>query len=151
MVTNNHSWEEQTVRLLTEAQSEMATIERELIDLQERYKAIRKEVEAYEIALQSFRRRSGQPVDVDWNTLLANAQTHKERIVTIVNHYGAVRPNKLTDVLFPRFIKSKSRSNAYQIVQMNLADLVDAGIMEKTEHGEYRLISSQQNLPMDSR
>lgn len=149
MVTNNQAWEEQTRRFLAEKQSQKATIEKQLNDLQQQHQAISKEVEAYGIILQDYLKRSGRPdIDVDWNTLLTNARTHKERIKVIAEHYGVVRPVQLTDILYPKFISSKSRTNAYQIVQMNLADMVDASIMEKS-NGEYRLIGGQHRLAVD--
>jgi hypothetical protein len=147
MVINNASFEEQLRRLLSEAQSELKTLEGEAGILRDQITIVAKEVSAYEVTLQGFLRRSGKQPVVDWDTLLANAKTHKDRIKVITEHHGVVRPNQLTDILYPRFIKSKKRANAYQIVQMNLTNMVDANIMEKSGPGVYRLIGSQQKLP----
>ena len=144
---NNHLFEEQLRRLLSEAQSELKTLEGELDILHDQITIVAKEVSAYETTLQGFLRRSGKQPAVDWDTVLANAKTHKDRIKVITEHRGVIRPNQLTDILYPGFIKSKKRANAYQIVQMNLANMVDADIMEKTSSGRYRLIGSQQKLP----
>ena len=149
MVIDNHSFEEQIRRLLSEAQSELRTIDGEIDILRDKREVVSKEVSACETVLQGFLRRSGKQPLVDWDTLLANAKTHKDRIRIITEYYGVVRPNQLTDVLYPRFIKSKKRGNAYQIVIMNLAKMIDDGIIEKSDSGDYRLIGSQQKLPVN--
>ena len=150
MVTNNYSWEEQTRRVLADTQAEIVAIGNQLSELQQKYQTLKTEADAYETALHGFLRRSGRhPVDLDWNVILTNAKTHKERIRLIAEHFGTVRPIQLTDILYPIFIKSKKRGNAYQIVQTNLADMVDAGIMEKSVSGDYKFIGFQQKLPVN--
>lgn len=153
MVINNHSYEEQTRRLLSEARSELVTIEAQIKELQEKVVILAREVDAYETALQGFLRRSGKrvSVDIDWKQLLTSAMTHKDRIRLIAEHSdGIVKASQATDILYTKgFINSKKRANAYQIVQTNLAKLVDDRILEKVQSrkGEYRLIGTQQPLP----
>ena len=152
MVINNHSYEEQTRRLLSEAKSELVTMEAQIKELQGKAVILAREVDAYQTALQGFLRRSGKQVsaDVDWRQLLAGATTHKDRIKLIAEHSGGIiKASQATDILYSKgFINSKKRANAYQIVQTNLAKLVDERILERVESrkGEYSLIGAQQSL-----
>jgi len=152
MVINNHSYEEQTRRLLSEAKSELITVMAQIKELQEKAVILAREVDAYETALQGFLRRSGKRVgaDIDWKQLLTSAVTHKDRIKLIAEHSGGIiKASQATDILYTKgFINSKKRANAYQIVQTNLAKLVDDRILEKVESrkGMYRLIGAQQPL-----
>ncbi len=59
MVINNHSFEEQMRRLLSEAQSELKTIDGEMDILRDRREIVSKEVSAYETALQRSLPQSG--------------------------------------------------------------------------------------------
>ena len=54
MVINNHLYEEQTRRLLAETQSELTAIGNQMAELQQRWNTLKKETEAYEVALQGF-------------------------------------------------------------------------------------------------
>jgi len=150
MVIASQSYEEQTRRLLSEAQSELTTIGRQIHELEEKYQTLKKETDAYETALQGFLRRSGKQQDTgkDWKTLISWALTHKDRIRLIAeNNGGTVKASQATDILYTNgFIKSKKRANAYQIVQNNLIDMVDVHIFEKIKPGEYRLIKGQPSL-----
>ena len=150
MVISSQSYEDQTRRLLAEAQSELSVINRQIHELESNYQILKKEVDAYETALQGFLRRSGkqQNIGKDWKALLPKAAIHKDEIRIIAeNSGGIVKASQATDILYTNgFIKSKKRANAYQIVQANLERLVEEQILEKVNPGEYRLISGQPTL-----
>jgi hypothetical protein len=146
MVMNNHSYEDQTRRLLAETQSELRTIEAEIQALQEKAVTLAREVNAYEITLQGYLRRIGkqQIAGIDWVKLLSEAKTHKERLQLIAKHNdGTIRVSQATDILYTKkFTQTKKRATAYTMIQVMLADMADNGIFEKTGPGQYRLVSN---------
>lgn len=151
MVMNNHSYEDQTRRLLAETKSELTAIGNQMAELQQRWETLKKEAEAYETALQGYLRRAGKQevIETDWDKLLGGkSQTHKKRLITIARRNGGrIRVTQATDILYSKgFIKSKRRANAYQIVSMLLADMTDDGQFKKVAPGEYRFVSSQRSL-----
>ncbi len=152
MVMNNHSYEDQTRRLLAETKSELTVIGNNIAELQQRWETLKREAEAYETALQGYLRRAGKQdvIETDWDKLLGGtSQTHKKRLITIAKRNGGrIRVTQATDILYSKgFIKSKKRANAYQIVSMLLVDMIDDGQFEKVAPGEYRLVGTQQSLP----
>jgi len=151
MVINNHSYEEQTRRLLAETQSELTAIGNQMAELQQKWDTLKKEVEAYEVALHGYLRRIGKQasVEFDWTKFLSEAKTHKERLRLIAKHNdGKIRVNQATDILYTKKLtQTKKRSTAYTMIQRMLADMAEEGIFEKVASGEYRLIGAQQSLP----
>ena len=154
MVTNNHTFEEQTRRLLSEAKSEQNAINEQITTLQNEAVLLAREVNAYETALQGYLRRIGKQTDIeiDWDKLLAEKGTHKDRIKLIAEQKGGtIRVTQVTDLLYVNgFIKAKKRATAYTMVQSMLADMVKNGEFEKLSPGEYRLVGVQQSL-LDNR
>lgn len=150
MVTNNHTYEEQTRRLLSEAKSEQNAINEQITTLQDKAVLLAREVNAYETALQGYLRRMGKQMDIeiDWYKLLANKDTHKDRIKLIAEQKGGtIRVTQVTDILYANgFIKAKKRETAYTMVQSMLANMVEKGEFEKLIPGEYRLVGVQQSL-----
>ena len=150
---NNHSYEEQTRRLLAETQSELTTIGSQLAELQQRWDTLKKEAEAYEAALQGFLIRIGKQasVEFDWSKFLSEAKTHKERLQLIAKHNdGKIRVNQATDILYTKkFTRTKKRATAYTMIQGMLTTMAEEGIFEKVGSGEYRLIGSQQSMPVN--
>ncbi|MBM3156551.1 MAG: hypothetical protein FJ004_04615 [Chloroflexi bacterium] len=150
MVMSNHSYEEQTRRLLSDIKSELQLVDEEISKLIQKQTMLAKEVEAYQVALESYLRRSGKQVgtEFDWTKVLASAETHKERIKLIAEKQGGrIKVSQATDILYSKgFIKSKKRSTAYVMVQGMLAEMADSGIFEKVGQGEYKLIGAQQIL-----
>ncbi len=152
MVLNNHSYEEQTRRLLAETQTELTAIGNQMAELQQKWNTLKKETEAYEVALQGYLRRIGKQtgVEFDWTKFLSEAKTHRERLQLIAKHNdGKIRVNQATDILFTKdFTKTKKRATAYTMIQGMLATMAEEGIFEKVKagSGEYRLIGSQQSL-----
>ena len=150
MVTNNHSWEEQTRRLLSEAKSEQNAINEQITTLQDKAVRLAGEVSAYEGALQGYLKRTGKQTDIeiDWGKLLAGEYTHKDRIKLIAEQKGGtIRVTQVTDILYANgFVKAKKRATAYTMVQSMLADMVEKGEFEKLSPGEYRLVGVQQSL-----
>jgi len=149
MVLNNHTWEEQTRRLLAEATSELNELESKRRDLDNTIVNLTRTVQAYDIALKDYLIRSGQPNAViqNWLKELAKPKLkHRDRLKIIAEHNGGkVRTNKATDILFNnKLIKSKKRVNAYVIVQGILAGMVDKGEFKKIAPGEFQL--TQQSL-----
>ncbi len=146
MVIDNHSFEAQLLKLIAETKSELDAKEgrREVLDKE--IDELKLEIQGYDIALRGFQKRTGKQEEsaIDWSKLLLTAKTHKDRIIIVLKQFGGIaRPNQITDILYTKdFIKSKRRGNAYQIVQTNLAQLIDKKLVEKTEDG-YRLIGAQ--------
>ena len=150
MSVNNHSYEEQTRRLLAEAQSELKVEEGEMDLLRDRIATLVQEVRAYETALQGYLRRKGKDItiELDWVNLLRNQETHKKRLEAIAKEKGGrIRVSEATDILYTKgFIKSKKRSTAYAMVQSYLADMAEAGDFQKVAPGEYEFIGAQQKF-----
>ena len=150
MVMNNHSWEEQTRRLLSEAQSELVGLEKEISELHDRQAKLTKEIDAYETALKGYLMRTGQQevAEYDWKKILAHDKYHKDRLVTIAKHNGGkIGQSKATDILFGnKLIGAKKRATAYAMVQGYLTDMTEQGIFEKLGPGEYELIGAQRSL-----
>ncbi len=150
MVINNHSYEEQTRRLLAETQSELTAIGNQMAELQQRWNTLKKENEAYEVALQGYLRRIGKQasVEFDWSQLLSEAKTHKDRLQLIAKHNdGKIRVNQATDILYTeKFTQTKKRATAYTMIQGMLTTMAEEGIFEKVGSGEYRLVDTQQSL-----
>lgn len=151
MVMNNHSYEDQSRRLLGEAQSELNEIDAEIKDLQDRRVILAREVNAYETSLQGYLRRIGRQegTESNWKSILANCDIHRDRIEAIAKHSGGkIRVGQVTDILYSNgFIKAKKRSTAYSMIQGYLADMTDDGVFKKVAPGEYRLVGAQQSLP----
>ena len=149
MVTGNYSWEEQTRRLLSEAQTEKNETDAALKELQEKSNELDGEIEAFKIALGAFLTRTGRQhsTQVDWVALL-KPLTHIEKIVVIAKENGGlVRQGQATDIIFNnRLSSAPKRATVYQIVKNGLDDLMAAGRLEKVSPGEYRLIGSQPKL-----
>lgn len=151
MVIHNQSFEEQIFRLISEAKEELQKKESQKVELDKEVEALHLELQSYTSALRGYQKRNGkqEQSEIDWSKLMMGAKTHKDQIVIAMRQLGGVaRPNQLTDILYSQgFIKSYKRPNAYQIVQVNLAQLVDKGIVEKMDTGEYKLIGAQAVLP----
>jgi hypothetical protein len=81
--------------------------------------------------------------------LLASQKNHEERIIRIAEqNNGLLKISAATDILYNyKFIKSKSRINAYRIVYGLMLYMVEDGIFQKTGPGEFRLIGAQAKLP----
>ena len=150
MSASNHSFEEQTRRLLAEAQSELKAEEGEMDLLRGRITMLVKEVQAYETTLQGYLRRKGKDITTkpDWNELLKGLESHKERIKAIARHKGStIKVSEVTDILYTEgFIHAQKRATAYAMVQSYLADMKKAGDFRKVAPGEYELIGAQQSL-----
>ena len=140
---NNHSYEDQTRRLLAEAQSELNTLDEEMADLQEKKVTLAREVSAYETALQGYLRRIGRQegTESNWKSILANYDIHRDRIKAIAKHSGGkIRVSQVTDILYSNgFIRSKKRSTAYSMIQAYIAEMTEDGVFKKIAPGEYRL------------
>ena len=150
MSTSNHSYEEQTRRLLAEALSELKAEEGEMDLIRDRIAFLVKEVQAYETALQGYLRRLGKQeiIEPDWVNLLKGQETHKQRLVGIAREKGGkIRVSEATDILYTKgFIHSKKRSTAYAMVQSYLADMAEQDIFQKLGPGEYELVGTQQKF-----
>lgn len=150
MTINNHSYDEQTRRLLAEAQSELKAIDGEMNKLRDKRVILAREVEAYETALEGYLRRMGKGITIepDWVKLLKGQETHKQRLKEIARYKGGtIKVGGATDILYTQgFIHAKKRSTAYAMVQSYLADMAEEGDFKKVAPGEYELIGAQQSL-----
>ena len=144
-----YTWEEQTKKLLSEAQEEQKRVEGEIKILEEKQIVLTREVNAYQNALTGYLRRIGkiELIDTYWVQSLTSLPSHKERIKAVAAHFGGtVTTKQLTDVLFPNFIHSKSRHNAYVIIQTLLYEMVGDEVFKKNKPGEYQLLDIQPEL-----
>lgn len=151
MVMNNHSWEEQTRKLMSEAQSELKSAEEQIKVLQNKCVTLARTVNAYETALHDYLQRTGQQEASDWKWVkqLSNKNlTHKKRLIMIAEHNGGkIRISQASHLLYnKKIINSKKHANAYIIVQGILHEMEDSGIFKKINPGEYELVGYQQVL-----
>lgn len=146
MMTNNHSLEEGLRKLQADALSELGKLERDKQKLDENITSLRAEAQAYETVLQGYLRRTGRkPIDESIWAKMRKDKNHKERLIRLARHNGGlIKVNEASILFYTKgIIKSKKRSNAYQIVQGLLADMTDNGIFEKIAPGQYRLVGNQ--------
>lgn len=143
MIINNHSYEEQTRRLLADAKSELRTLDAEMGQLRVRRTALAHEVDAYEVALQGYLKRTGKHelAETKWDEILKPAGTHKERLKLIAEHSGGkIKVSQATDILFSKgYVKAQKRVTAYSVIHVILGEMVKKGILEKIAPGEYKL------------
>lgn len=154
MVLSNHTFEEQALRLLAETKAEIGAAEarkKEMTkELDDKLATLTREADAYEGALQAYRRRTGKEVagEPNWTKILEGL-SHENKLKAIaVIRGGSIRVSFATDLLYSkRFIKSKKRSNAYTIVHGYLSSMTDEGLFEKVAPGEFRYVGAQLSLP----
>jgi len=151
MLTNNHSWEEETRRYLSEAQAEMDAVDKQLAVLREKAITLAREIDAYQIALEGHLRRTGGQASIAQNlrTILESQKNHEERLKRIAERNGGViKVGPATDLLFNlRLIKSKSRQHAYRIVYGLILGMVEDGQFVKIAPATFRLKGSQTSFP----
>lgn len=141
----NHSFEEQLRKLISETQDELNEVDRRVKDLENQRSALAEELHSYEQSLRGYLKRIGQEEEgwqpPDWERLLVKCRTHKERLLKIAEHSrGELNFNPAVDIIYTgKYIKSKSRSNAYVQLYNNVADLVDKGELERVSPGKYKL------------
>lgn len=150
MVSNNNSYEEQTRRLLSDAISELNTVESQIRELEGKRAKLKAESQAYELALEGYLRRTGRQLkkEPDWYKLLRD-QTNKDRLITLAeNSGGRIKASEATDLLYSRhLIKAAKRVTAYSIVQGLLIAMAKQGRFEKVGPGEYRLVDTEPAFP----
>jgi len=151
MLTNNHSWEEETRKYLSEAQAERDAIDKQLEALREKAVTLAREIDAYQIALEGHLRRTGRQPSIaqSLGNILASQKNHEERLKIIAEHSGGVmKVGSAADLLFNlRLIKSKSRQHAYRIVYGLILGMVEDGQFVKTAPATFRLKGSQTSFP----
>lgn len=151
MVTTNQSWEEETRKYMAEVQLELNAIDKQLEEIQAKKDSLTREVEAYEIALNSHLQRTGRQsvLNKDMRSLLEQQKNHEERLKRIAEHNnGVIKVGAAADILFNyHILKSKSRMNAYRIIYGLLVGMVEDGTFQKTSPGEFTLIGAQAELP----
>ena len=149
MVMDNHSYKEQTERLLAETRDELNALEDRIDTLVDRRIQLAREAEAYTVALEGYLRRTGKHLDdeTDWKHLLTELK-HKDKVVAIAQHKGGkIRVSDAVNILYGGgFIKAKKRSTAYTMVQVYLAEMKEEGKFTKIQLGEYQLVGAQQSL-----
>ena len=141
----NHNFEEQLRKLVSETQDELNEVDTEIKALENRRLALAEELHSYETALRGYQRRIGGEKDeeqpADWDEILKNTQTHKQRLLAIAEHSGGeLKLSPTVDILYNgKYIKSKSRSNAYVQLYNIMMDMVDKGELEKIGRARYKL------------
>jgi hypothetical protein len=145
-MVNNHSFEEQLRKLISETQDELNEIDAQRKVLESRRLAVVEELQSYEISLRGYLKRIGKEEreerPPDWDRLLKRCRTHKDRLLIIAKHSGGeLKFNSAVDILYNgKYITSKSRANAYVQLYSIVTDMVDRGMLEKIERGIYRLV-----------
>ena len=148
----NHSWEEETRRELAEVQAELNDAMQSFEEAKTKVERLSREVEAFELTLQSHLRRTGrqETLGKSLRELLFNQQNHEERLKRIAEQNdGLVKVSLATDILYGyHIIKSKSRINAYRVIYVLLLKMVEEGIFERTSvPAVFRLVGVQTKLP----
>lgn len=142
-MVNNHMFEEQLRKLISETQDELNDIDEQMKSLAKRRFALAEELQSYEASLRGYLRRSGKEEErpPDWDRLLKKCRTHKERLLKIAKHSGSeFRLSSAVDILYNgKYIKSKSRANAYVQLYVIIMGMVDKGELEKIGRGRYKL------------
>jgi|GEM_PF-6793192 len=151
MISHNHSWEEETRRELAQVQAELNEATNHFEEAKAKVERLSREVEAFELALQSHLRRTGRQEVLGKNMrgLLLNQPNHEERLKRIAEqNNGLIKVGSAADILYGyQIIKSKSRMNAYRIIYGLLSNMADEGIFEWTSPAEFRLVGAQTKLP----
>lgn len=149
MVISNYSWEEQTRRLLSEAQTEKNELVAQVAELQKKIDERDAEIEAFKIAIGAYLTRTGKQknTQVDWVTLLKSL-SHKDKLVAIAKESGGlVRQSQATDIIFNNGLSAaKIRKTVYQMVKNSLDMLLDNGAIVRVAPGEYQLVGVQPKL-----
>ena len=139
----NHGFEEQLRKLISETQDELYEVDAQFKSLESRRLALAEELHSYENSLRGYLKRIGkeEAQPLDWDKLLKNRRTHKQRLVTIAEHSGGeLRLNAATDILYSgKYIKSKSRANAYVQLYNIMMSMIDKGELEKVGRARYKL------------
>ena len=147
MVTSDQAWEETTRKYLTQIQSELNAVDKEVNELVSRRDQLAREAEAYEVALDSYLVRTGhhQPSKASIRGLLAQQKNHKERLRIIAERNNGIgKVGAATDILYNSdLIRSKSRANAYRIVYGLYMAMAEDGECERIGPSTFKL--SQQN------
>lgn len=150
MVITNHSWEEETRKYLTEVQLELNEADKQLEEVQAKRDSLAREAEIYELALQSYLKRTGRQDSIrqDIREILMEQNNHEDRIKIIAEqNNGLLNVGKSADLLYKyQILKSKSRMNAYRVVYGLMAGMVGKGIFRKSGPGEFRLVGTQPEL-----
>ncbi len=116
MVMINHSWEEETRKYLTEIQTELSAVDKQLEEVKAKRDSLAHEASAYELALQSHLKRTGRQEVMRPNIreLLFNQKNHEERLKRIAEqNNGLIKVSLAADILYNyQLLKSKARMNA---------------------------------------
>jgi hypothetical protein len=147
VVLNGKSYEDETRRLLSEAQSELKTIESKMNGLQQQSLTLLKVINAYQTVLSRIGSDDHQEVKSDWIKLLDN-KINKEKLEIIAQHNnGKIAVGQVVDILFDNhLVKSQKRNNVYVIVNSALNGLIKDGKIKRIKPGEYYLVGTQQSL-----
>jgi predicted nuclease with TOPRIM domain len=146
MMVIDRGFEEQLRKLISETQDELNKVDEQLKSFENMKMALSDELQSYEHSLHSYLRRTGKEKEekapTDWMRILGSYNTHKERLLAIAEHNNnTLRFNSAVDILYNgKYIKSKSRSNAYVQLYNIVVDMVDDGLLKKTRRGMYKLI-----------
>jgi len=144
MVINN-GFEEQIRKLISETQDELNKVSIQKKTLEERETALAEELNSYDVTLHSYLRRVGKQVEevepVDWGEILKGLQTHKQRLLAIGRHNGGkLKLNSAVDIIYNgKYIKSRTRHNAYVQLYQIVNDMVDKGELVKIEPGMFNI------------
>ncbi|MBA7478867.1 hypothetical protein ES707_14295 [subsurface metagenome] len=145
-MVSNHTFEEQLRKLISETQDEFNDANAQIKSWVSRRGVLMEELQSYEASLRGYLKRSGkeqkEEKPPDWDRLLRRGRTHKDKLKIIAKRSGGeLKFNSAVDILYNgKFIKSKSRANAYTQLYGIVTAMVDSGILERAERGIYKLI-----------
>jgi DNA repair exonuclease SbcCD ATPase subunit len=144
-MVNNHMFEEQLRKLISDTQDELNGVDAQLKSLENRRLTLVEELQSYEASLRGYLKRSGREKEEeqppDWGRVLKKCRSHKERLLAIAKRSGGeLKFNSAVDILYNgKYIKSKSRANAYVQLYSIITNMVDTGKFEKIGRGRYKL------------
>lgn len=147
----NHGFEEQLRKLVSEAKDELHAIDSNLKAVEKRRLELVKELQSYETSLRGYLQRAGCEPEgggEDWDALLKDCRTHRERVLTIARHdNGEIRMSPTIDILYNgKQLKSKSRTNAYLTIYHLLGLMTERGELEKVGKARFRLAERDTSL-----
>ena len=143
MVTSASSWEEETRKYISEAKTDLNTIDAQMKELQAKRDILSRELKAFETALQGYLKRTGRNGTITHNLreLLGKQPNHSARLRIIAEqNEGILKIGSTADVLYNfGFIKSRTRQNAYRLVYSLILEMVEKGKFIKMAPSTFKL------------
>ena len=141
--STNNTYDEQTQELLRQAKDDLHKIDIQMNELKKQRELLDKEVQALEMSLTIYLRRSGREPSPgsEWAAILSNCETHNERIKAIAEHEGGeISVSEVTDILFNSgLMGAAKRNSAYVGIYNRMKQLEIKGDFKRVGTARYRL------------